>query len=167
MGDPLSAIMSSFFMEDLEQKAFNTAPPQCPLTFWKRYVDDILEKIQQGHTQELTDHLNTQDDTGNIQFTHEEEKDGAIPFLDIKIQHIADGSIKITVYRKPTHTDQYLLWTSQHPTAHKLSVVRTLLERATLITDRQGGRGETRHTNTQTMSISQLGHKQKQTTSYQ
>lgn len=75
--------------------------------FWVRYVDDILEKIKKGQTQELT---------GNIQFTHEEEENGTISFLDVKIHHRDDGSVKITIYRKPTHTDQYLLWTSEQPT---------------------------------------------------
>ncbi len=53
----------------------------------------------------------------------------------MKIHHRDDGSIKITVYRKLAHTDQHLLWTSEHPTAHKLSVAKTLYERANIITD--------------------------------
>ncbi len=85
MGDPLSAIMSGFFLEDLEEKAINTAPTQCGLTMWKRYVDDILKKVKKGHTQDLTNHLNTIDNTGIIQFTHEEETCNAINFLDINI----------------------------------------------------------------------------------
>lgn len=46
MGDPLSPIMSGFFMEDLENKAITTLPTKCRHTFWERYVDDILEKIK-------------------------------------------------------------------------------------------------------------------------
>lgn len=37
-------------------------------------VDYILEKIKTRHTQELTDHLNTMDNTGKPQFTQEEER---------------------------------------------------------------------------------------------
>lgn len=70
MGDPLSAIMSGFFMEDLE--ALSTAQGHCGLSLWKRYVGDILEIIKTGHSQELTDHLNTLDKTNSIKFTHEE-----------------------------------------------------------------------------------------------
>ena len=38
MGDPLSAVMSNLFMEDLEQKAIPTAPAECGLSLWKRYT---------------------------------------------------------------------------------------------------------------------------------
>ena len=145
MGDPLSAIMCGFFMEHLEKEAITSAPEEYRPTLWRRYVDDILEKIKIGRTQQLTDHLNSIDQTGNIQFTHEEEKENAIPFLDIKIHHTDEGDIRITIYRKPTHTDQYLLWTSEHPIAHKLSVVRTLYERASITTDPGDRAAEERH----------------------
>lgn len=111
MGDPLSAIMCGFFMEDLEEKAITSAPEHCRPTLWKRYVDDILEKVKSGHTQQITDHLNTMDHNGQIKFPHEEEVNQSIAFLDINITHTDDGDIKVKMYRKPTHTDQYLLWT--------------------------------------------------------
>ncbi len=43
------------------------------------------------------------------------------------------------------HTDQYLLWTSEHPTTHKLSVVRALYDRANIITDDKDRQGEEQH----------------------
>ena len=38
-----------------------------------------------------------------------------------------------SVYRKPTHTDQYLQWDSHHPISAKYSVVGTLYHRAKTI----------------------------------
>jgi len=53
-----------------------------------------------------------------------------LPFLDLLLKRINSGELKLSVYRKPTHTDQYLNFMSHHPIDHKMSVVRTLLERS-------------------------------------
>ena len=41
-----------------------------------------------------------------------------------------DGTLCSSVYRKKTHTDQYLQYSSHHPSSHKQSVTRTLFTRA-------------------------------------
>ena len=53
-----------------------------------------------------------------------------MPFLDTIVKPEADGSLSITVYRKPTHTDQYLQWDSHHHLSAKFSVNHTLSQRA-------------------------------------
>ena len=104
-------------------------PLICAPKLWKRYVDDILEIIKKGETENLTQHLNQIDPTGSIKFTYEEERDGRIPFLDTLIIRKPDGSTKICIYRKATHTNQYLHFGSHHLLHQKLGVVRTLLDR--------------------------------------
>ena len=52
------------------------------------------------------------------------------PFLDTVVKPEADGSLSISVYRKPTHTDQYLQWNSHHHLSAKFSVIQTLSHRA-------------------------------------
>ena len=51
------------------------------------------------------------------------------PFLDTIVIPEADGSLSITVYRKPTHMDQYLQWDSHHNLSAKFSVINTLTHR--------------------------------------
>ena len=42
------------------------------------------------------------------------QENGAIPFLDTLVKPETDNSLSLKVYCKPTHTDQYLLWDSDH-----------------------------------------------------
>ena len=54
--------------------------------------------------------------------------------------------MKLQIYRKPTHTDQYLNFNFHHPVVHKLSGVRTLLERSkSLVTDSEDKEKEDTH----------------------
>jgi len=48
------------------------------------------------------------------------------------LERTDSGGLKLCIYGKPTHTDKYayLNFSSYHPVKHKLSVVRTLLERS-------------------------------------
>ena len=66
----------------------------------------------------------------------EGEEDRALAFLVTYTVIQKDGSLKIKIYRKPTHTDQYLNSQSNHPIQHKLDVIQTLHHRAdSVITD--------------------------------
>ncbi|XP_072025437.1 uncharacterized protein [Amphiura filiformis] len=139
-------------MEWLEQRAIANAPIACRPKLWKRYVDDILEITPKGTTQDRsTDHLNKADPTNNIKFTYEEEAEGKIPFLDTLINRKDDGSVKTTVYRKKTHTDQYLNFASQHPLHQKLGVVRTLLDRKDAIVTEEEDKQQEEDLNTSNM----------------
>lgn len=125
MGSPLSPVIANIFMEEFELKAISTAnhPPK----FWGRYVDDTATITKKSHVQALFQHINEQHHS--ISFTIEEEdEEGALPVLDVKM--IKDSNrIKTDVYRKATHTDHYLQWSSHHPVSQKLSVPASLYHR--------------------------------------
>jgi hypothetical protein len=142
MGSPVSPLVANIYMEDFEKKALASAPH--PPSMWLRYVDDTFVKIGEDYIQEFTDHINSQD--ANIKFTNEPEVEGSIPFLDVKVHLNDDGSTRTTVYRKPTHTDQYLNGLSHHPLEHKRSVVRSLINRAeNIVTDPHERSQEIKH----------------------
>jgi len=86
------------------------------------------------------------DSTGSIWLTCEEETEGQIWFLDTLLIRKEDGNIKLLVYRKKTHTDQYLNSMSHHPLHQKLGVIRTLFNRCqNVVTEEEDRRQEKEH----------------------
>ena len=70
-------------------------------------MDDTFVIHKEVNKQDFLQHINSVD--AAIRFTVEDNKeDGSIPFLDTIVKPKVDGSLSITGYRKPTHTDQYL-----------------------------------------------------------
>jgi hypothetical protein len=61
--------------------------------------------------------------------------------LDLTILRQSDGSLEFDVYRKPTHTNQYIAWDSDQPLQHKDSTILSLTRRARLFPT-----GDTRQT---------------------
>ena len=104
MGSSISVTVANLVMEDVEQRALATCEAQPP--FWKRYVDDTLTALPKGQIQKFHQHLNSIE--CSIQFTIEEESEGALPFLDTRITHHDDGTLSTTGFRKKTHTDRYI-----------------------------------------------------------
>ena len=107
MGSPLSLIIAKLFMEDLEEQALHSAPLQPSL--WLRYVEDIFVIWPYGEWDMLSFHTHLNQMSANIQFTIEKEEGGRLAFLDVLLTCSKD-QLSTAVYRKPTHTDTYILY---------------------------------------------------------
>lgn len=114
MGSSISPVVGN--MKYFEDKAIATA--LTPPFMWLRYV------LHEYDVEIITNHINSIDN--NIKFTTETKRDRKCLSTTG-----ACTSTKISLQRKPPHTGQYLNFKSYHPLIQKLSVVRTLTNRAT------------------------------------
>ena len=107
-------------MEDVEQRALASVPVS--LSFWKRFVDDVISAVSRNEIDILLQHLNSIEPS--IQFTVEREINGHLTFLDLNVHRTVEGKLETDVFRKPTHTHthKYLSYDSHHPVSHKRSV---------------------------------------------
>ena len=143
MGSPLSPIVAKIFMEAFETLALNSYPLK--LKVCRIFVHDTNAIWTHGNDElnQFIQHLNNQLDV--IQFTLEMEENGSIPFLDVKITKRPDAMLSHQVYRKPTHTEQYLHVDSDHRLAQKLGVIKTLATRDLKISDKEHLDQERKH----------------------
>ena len=115
MGFPVSVVIANLVMEDVEERALATfhSPPR----FWKHYVDNTCTALPRDMVKSFHSHLNSIESC--IQFTVEEEsEDRILPFLDVDLCQESDGTVTTLMYRKTTHTNQYLSFVSHHPRSH-------------------------------------------------
>lgn len=132
MGSPLSPVVANLFMEHLEERALNTTALRPKM--WIRYVDDTFVIWPHGNAElkEFHRHLNHQNTS--IQFTIEEEKEEKIPFLDVLVRR-ERNKLQTSVYRKPTHTDRYIQFSSHHHPRILRGVIQCLRDRALNVCD--------------------------------
>ena len=108
-------------MQSYERTALH--PPKV----WERFGDDVYSILKRTHLENVFHHINNLHQS--IKFTMEEESNGELAFLDILLKR-NNGEISVLVYRKPTHTNQYLHYSSHHQTSCKKSVVSSSFDRA-------------------------------------
>ena len=117
--------LTEIYMQVHESTAISTAlhPPKV----WERFVDDVYSIVKRTHLKNFFHRINNLHQ--NIKFTMEEGSNGELAFLGTLLKR-NNREISVLVYRKPTHTDQYLHYSSHHQTSCKESVVSSLFKRA-------------------------------------
>jgi hypothetical protein len=81
-------------------------PPISIILFWFRQADDTMTAIQHDHVTSFLAFFNAIHE--KIKWTYETEVNGRINILDLTILRQQDGTLEFDVYRKPTHTNQYI-----------------------------------------------------------
>ena len=133
MGSPLACILANIFMECFESELLSLFPLQPAI--WLRYVDDIFIIWPHGieYFQSFLDSLNQL--IPSIKFTTEwesiNENTGiaTLPFLDILI-HRSPHKVTFSVYRKPSHSQVYIHYFSNHAPHVKKGLLGSLFLRA-------------------------------------
>ena len=131
MGSPLSPVLANLFMEYIESELLPNISDKPVL--WLRYVDDILFAWPDNlDFSQFFNQVNSL--VPSIKFTCEWEQDDSIPFLDTTIHRLTSG-FSFAIYRKPTHSNQFIHFFSWHPDHVKKGALHTLLLRAYRICD--------------------------------
>lgn len=123
-------VVANIFMEHVEEEALRTCPHQVRIQ--RRFVDDTFRFLQESTVNAVLQHISNT--SLSIKFTVQQEAGGKLPFLDALVSRKEDGTQAVSVYRKSTHTDQYLSFKSHHPSHVKKGVARCLIKRARDIT---------------------------------
>ena len=126
MRGPASSIVAEIYMISTETTAITTADTLPRI--WERHVDDVFYILRRCNLEQFFQHINSLHP--KTKFTMEKEENSSIPFLDTLIQQNQDGTISVKVYRKATHTNQYLSFTSNHSTRSKQSIITALFDQA-------------------------------------
>ena len=128
MGGPASLTTAEIYLQAHEHTAISTAlhPPK----FWERFVDDVDSILKRTYLENFFHH-NFFNLRQNIKFTVGVDCNGELAFLDTLLKQ-NNGKISVLVCRKPTHTDQYLHYSSHQQVARKELFPPSLIEHAPL-----------------------------------
>ncbi|KAL6418382.1 hypothetical protein ACFW04_012167 [Cataglyphis niger] len=120
MGSLLSSILTDIVMDDLETHCLGFFSFAVPVYY--RYVDDIFAIVPRAKINEINVIFNSYHQ--RLKFTHEIESDSCINFLN-------------TSDPKPTCSNRYINFYSNHPFKYKINTIFNLVDHVILLSDDQ------------------------------
>ncbi|KAL6418952.1 hypothetical protein ACFW04_014162 [Cataglyphis niger] len=120
MGSPLSSILTDIVRDDLKTHCLGFFSFAVPVFY--RYVDDIFAIVPRAKIDEINVIFNSYHQ--RLKFTHEIESDSCINFLN-------------TSDPKPTCSNRYINFYSNHPFKYKINTIFNLVDHAILLSDDQ------------------------------
>jgi hypothetical protein len=128
MGSPISGITAEIFLQHLEQSHIKFLLDSEHITFYARYVDDILIIYDASHTNldAITQYAGSI--RHSLQFNPTLESYDRINCLDLSIIR-KTPKLETDIFRKPITTGTTIHYLSNHPVAHRLATYRYYIER--------------------------------------
>jgi hypothetical protein len=127
MGSPLAPVLSNLVLERL----FDNVLPNLEnkSSFFKFYVDDCFCALPLSKIQHLLTKLNAFHPKIQFTFECEDSTERVLPFLDLKLVHMSDHSVRVDWYNKPTASGQILNVLSCHSFSQKINVATAFARR--------------------------------------
>ena len=121
----LGPTFANYNMWEIENTVIREKP-ECKPFLYARYVDDIFVA-----TKDLSEVLRLKEELQNnsiLRFTHEEEKDRRLAFLDCLVERMED-SFLTSVHIKDTNTGDCINYNGICPERYKIGIIKTFLHR--------------------------------------
>ena len=123
MGAALGPVLANIIMTEMEKIVVDKLIENGKIKFYIRYVDDTLLLVKPEDINEILQQFNNYH--RNLEFTVDRFEDCVPHFLDLELH--PDG---ISIYRKDTHTAQFVHHDSFTRWNHKVAWIRSLTSRA-------------------------------------
>jgi hypothetical protein len=122
MGSPISGTRAEAFLQQLENTIIKHLIDDKIITFYTRYVDDILLIYDSTRTDPdgILKYVNSVH--SSIQLTPTLESNNTVNFLDLSIYNQEHPPcLKLGIHRKPNTTDTTINFLSNHPHERKMA----------------------------------------------
>lgn len=134
MGLPLSPAICELVMEFIDRYILERCRHlQINVLYYGRYVDDGFLVASGRSFPRILQIFNSIHP--RLRFTMEDENDGTLPFLDLKVVRNEDGNIITDWYHKPTWSGRYLNFQSYLPLSYKRNTVSVLTRKVLELSD--------------------------------
>ena len=127
MESPIVPILANISLSHNEENCLNKCPIEFKPSFYRRYVDVFVLFESPESAQSFREYMSSKHQ--NINFTIEQEKNGPLSFLDVKICR-KNANFVPSVYRKPTFGGVFTNYKSFIPSYQKRGLLHTLLYRS-------------------------------------
>jgi len=128
MGSPISGLIAEAYLQQIEGKYNKHWLNTNEITYYRRYVDDIVILHDSTKTQDIIIEQNMNNINKDLQFQMTAEKDKLINYMDLELKR-NNTKMEIGIYRKATNTDTTIHYHSNHPYEQKIAAYRYYINR--------------------------------------